>query len=74
MNLVDDSFLITDFETVRGQSSVEWRTIPPNGNVTHILVLKPLKKGFFNFTAAKLTYSPSEGADIQVSPYFYFKP
>lgn len=52
---------------VRGQLPVAWKSIPPNGNVTHIVVYKPLKAGFFNFTSAYITYIPSEGADVQVS-------
>lgn len=62
---------MTDFEVIRGQLSVSWRNIPPNGNVTHVVVLKPLKSGVFNFTAASLTYQPAEDAESQVFSYRY---
>lgn len=71
MNLNDESFPVTDFETIRGQLPVEWKNIPPNGNVTHIVVYKPLKSGYFNFTAASITYIPNEGADVQVDLFSY---
>lgn len=65
VNLIDETFPITDFEIVRGQLPAAWKTIAPNGNVTHIVVYKPLKAGYFNFTSAFISYIPSEGADIQ---------
>ena len=64
--LNDASFPATDFKVVKGQSSVKWNSIPPNGNVTHVLVLQPLKAGSFNFTAAQLSYEITEGGDRQV--------
>merc|ERR1712076_157012 len=65
VKLVDDTFPATDFARVLGQLSVEWRSIPPNGNVTHVVVLKPLKSDYFNFTSAELSYIPSEDAEPQ---------
>merc|ERR1711881_137614 len=65
--LKDDTFPVTDFETVKGQLTVSWRSIPPNSNVTHIVVLKPLKSGVFNFTSAQLTYQPTEESESQVA-------
>jgi len=65
VKLEDDTFPPTEFVRVLGQLSVEWRSIPPNGNVTHVVVLKPLKSDTFNFTSAELSYIPSEGAEPQ---------
>jgi len=65
VKLVDESFPPTDFARVLGQSTVEWRNIAPGGNVTHVVVVKPLQAGYFNFTAAHLTYTPSEDAEPQ---------
>jgi len=31
-------------------------------NVSHVVIVKPLKAGYFNFSAAELTYLPSESA------------
>ena len=70
VKLVDSTFPSNDFAKVLGQLSVEWRSIPPNGNVTHVVVLKPLKSDFFNFTSAELSYIASEDAEPQVI-YFY---
>ena len=64
--LQDDSFPLTDFEMVMGQPSVSWKSIPPNSNVTHILVVKPLKSGVFNFTSAQISYQPTEESESQV--------
>jgi len=63
VKLVDNTFPASDFARVLGQLSVEWRSIPPNGNVTHVVVLKPLAAGYFNFTSADLSYIPSEDAE-----------
>ena len=66
VNLMDETFPIQDFEVVRGQLPAAWKSIAPNGNVTHIVVYKPLKAGYFNFTSAQISYIPSEGAELQV--------
>jgi len=65
VKLVDSTFPSGEFARVLGQLSVEWRSIPPNGNVTHVVVLKPLKSDVFNFTSAELSYIPTEGAEPQ---------
>jgi len=65
VKLVDETFPAEYFETVRGHLSVEWQSIPVNANVTHIVVLKPLKEGYYNFTSAVLSYVAKEGADVQ---------
>jgi len=65
VKLVDNTFPASDFTRVLGQLSVEWRSIPPNGNVTHVVVLKPLRSMYFNFTSAELSYVPSEDAEPQ---------
>lgn len=65
VKLVDSTFPLDDFAPVLGQLSAEWRTIAPNSNVTHVVVVKPLKSGLFNFTSAELSYVPSEEAEPQ---------
>jgi len=60
--LVDKSFADTDFEVVHGSLSVKWQRIGPGSNVTHVVIVKPKKAGYFNFTSADLSYLPSETA------------
>jgi len=31
-------------------------------NVSHVVIMRPLKAGYFNFTSAELSYLPSETA------------
>lgn len=42
-------------------------TILRGANVSHNVILKPLKPGVFNITSAMVTYEAKEGADQQVS-------
>eukprot|EP00106_Octopus_bimaculoides_P003276 XP_014770718.1 PREDICTED: translocon-associated protein subunit beta-like [Octopus bimaculoides] len=42
---------------------------PSKSNVTHAVVMKPLKFGFFNFTAAQLTYLPKDDAEERTIGY-----
>lgn len=37
------------------------------GNVSHTVVLRPLKAGHFNFTSAAVTYLAREGGPVVVS-------
>jgi len=61
---LDDSinFHATYFEIIKGVLSVEWDRIPPGSNVSHSIILKPLFSGSINYTAADISYFPSETA------------
>jgi len=61
---LDDStnFHAQYFEILKGVLSVEWDRIPPGSNVTHSVILKPRFVGSFNYTAAEISYFPSETA------------
>lgn len=39
-------------------------------NVSHTVVLRPLKAGYFNFTSATITYLAQEGGQVVVSWLF----
>lgn len=41
-------------------SQVRIPRIPPGTNNTHVLVVRPRKFGYFNFTAAEVSYRPSD--------------
>nr|CAG4642084.1 EOG090X0EPM [Eurycercus lamellatus] len=62
IQLADNTFGAQDFEVVGGQLKVSIDRIPPGGNATHVVVLRPSRFGYFNFTAAEVSYLPSEDA------------
>uniref|UniRef100_A0A8D0C622 Signal sequence receptor subunit 2 n=1 Tax=Salvator merianae TaxID=96440 RepID=A0A8D0C622_SALMN len=67
VELSDDSFPPEDFGIVSGMLSVKWDRIAPASNVSHTVVLRPLKAGYFNFTSATITYLAQEGGQVVVS-------
>nr|CAG4635102.1 EOG090X0EPM [Alona affinis] len=62
VQIADNTFGPQDFETVGGQLKVSIDRIPPGGNTTHVVVIRPVRFGYFNFTAAEVSYLPSEDA------------
>uniref|UniRef100_A0A7E4UQN0 Translocon-associated protein subunit beta n=1 Tax=Panagrellus redivivus TaxID=6233 RepID=A0A7E4UQN0_PANRE len=62
--VLDDrnSFPTQSFEVVKGLLQVKWDRIPAGENVTHSVVVRPRNYGVFNYTAAAVTYYPSESA------------
>lgn len=40
-------------------------------NVSHTVVLRPLKAGYFNFTSASVSYLAQEGGQVVVKPVYY---
>jgi len=63
VHLADSNFHDSDFELVSGMTSVKWERIPAQSNVTHVVVVKPLKSAGFNFTSATVNYVAAEGSD-----------
>lgn len=67
VQLTDSGFSTEDFDIAGGQLQVKFDRIAPNANVSHTVVVKPKKYGYFNFTAAEVSYQPSEdSAEIQI--------
>lgn len=65
--LRDATFPPSDFEVVSGMAEVKWDRIAAGANVSHAMVLIPVKSGYFNFTSADVTYKVSEDLeDVQV--------
>ncbi|XP_036359887.1 translocon-associated protein subunit beta isoform X2 [Octopus sinensis] len=69
VKLKEEGFPASDFSLVQGFLEVQWDRIAPKSNVTHAVVMKPLKFGFFNFTAAQLTYLPKDDAEERMIGY-----
>nr|CAG4645850.1 EOG090X0EPM [Lynceus sp. MCZ IZ 141354] len=63
VQVADNSFSLQDFSLVGGQPKFNLDRIPAGTNVTHVVVIRPLKYGYYNFTAAEVTYSLSEDAN-----------
>ncbi|XP_003969249.2 translocon-associated protein subunit beta [Takifugu rubripes] len=66
VELSDDSFPPEDFGIVSGMLNVKWERIAPASNVSHTVVLRPLKAGYFNFTSASVSYVAQEGGEVVV--------
>merc|ERR1712212_28247 len=67
VQLADGTFNSEHFDIVAGQPQVKFDRIAPSANVSHTIVVRPKQYGYFNFTAAVVTYLPSEESkDVQI--------
>eukprot|EP00092_Neocalanus_flemingeri_P033186 GFUD01036092.1.p1 GENE.GFUD01036092.1~~GFUD01036092.1.p1 ORF type:complete len:190 (+),score=39.33 GFUD01036092.1:60-629(+) len=57
VKIVDSGFRAEDFDVVSGQTKYKLDRVAPGANSSHTIVVRPKKFGYFNFTAAEVTYN-----------------
>lgn len=62
VEITDNSFHLDHFTHVSGELNARIDRVPPNTNVSHIIVIRPRKYGYFNFTSAEVLYRKNEDA------------
>lgn len=60
VSITDRGFPQEAFDLISGKFEATIDRIPPAANVTHVVVVRPKAHGYFNFTAAEVSYRPVE--------------
>jgi translocon-associated protein subunit beta len=64
VQVADSGFRQEDFDVVAGQTKYRLDRVAPGANASHTVVVRPKKFGYFNFTAAEVTYNAGESGVI----------
>lgn len=62
VEITDNSFHPDHFTHVSGELNARIDRVPPYTNVSHTVVVRPRKFGYFNFTSAEVLYRRKEDA------------
>jgi len=60
----DNGFRPEDFDLVAGQTKYRLDRVAPGANSSHTIVVRPKKFGYFNFTAAEVTYAAGDSGQL----------
>lgn len=60
VEVTDNSFHPDHFTYMSGELNARIDRVPPNTNVSHTVVVRPRKFGYFNFTSAEVLYKCKE--------------
>lgn len=71
VELIDNGFHPQAFDHIGGHLPATFDRIPPQSNLSHVLIVRSLKYGYFNFTSAQATYKTSDDANAKVSSSFH---
>lgn len=74
VQLIDRGFNSDAFEVVGGHLSTQFARIPPESNFSHIVVVRPNKYGYFNFTSTELSYKLSDAPDAKTQIAYSSEP
>ncbi|XP_066158555.1 translocon-associated protein subunit beta [Euwallacea fornicatus] len=74
VQLTDRGFNSDAFEIVGGHLTSKFSRIPPESNFTHLVVVRPNKYGYFNFTSSEVSYKVSDAADAKTQIAFSSEP
>ena len=66
VKVVDNGFRAEDFDIVSGQLKYKLNRVEPGANSSQTVLVRAKKFGYFNFTAAEVTYS-GEGAGVTLT-------